>query len=133
MPYSHLSNPLLLRRQPATRVPTTNSHRQQLRTRILHRTGLVHTISRGDIIVRERISDAVQISSMHDSRVVVRDGVLIVLAGRGGGLDGVDEEGGAVEGGAEAGDESAELDVGADGEGPRGAAEDVGGGGLGEG
>lgn len=70
---------------------------------------------------------------MHDARVVVRDGVLVVLGRGGGGLDGVDEEGGAVEGGAEAGDEGAEFDVRAHGEGARGAAEDVGGGGLGEG
>ncbi len=70
---------------------------------------------------------------MDDARVVIRDRIPIVEAGVGGGLDGVDEEGGAVEGGAEAGDEGAEFDVGADGEGAGGAAEDVGGGGLGEG
>ena len=65
---------------------------------------------------------------------MIRDGVAIILAGRGGGRDGVDEEGGAVERGAEAGDEGAEFDVGArDGEGAGGAAEDVGGGGPGEG
>ena len=70
---------------------------------------------------------------MHDPCVVVRDGILIVLARVRGRLDGVDEQSGAVEGGAEAGDEGAEFDVAADGEGARGAAEDVGGGGLGEG
>lgn len=70
---------------------------------------------------------------MHDARVVVRGRVLIVLARRSCGLDGVDEQSGAVESGAEAGDEGAEFDVGADGEGTGGAAEDVGGGGLGEG
>ena len=65
---------------------------------------------------------------------MIGDGVPIVLARGGGGRDGVDEEGGAVERGAEAGDEGAEFDVPADdGEGAGGAAEDVGGGGLGEG
>ena len=129
-----LASPLLLRSQPTRRVPTPHSHSQQLRTRILHRTGLINPIRRRDIIVRKRIAQAIQIRRMHDPRVVIRDGVLIILAGRGGGRDGVDEEGGAIERGAEAGDEGAEFDVGArDGEGARGAAEDVGGGGLGEG
>ena len=65
---------------------------------------------------------------------MIRDGVPIILARRRGGRDGVDEEGGAVERGAEAGDEGAEFDVRADdGEGAGGAAEDVGGGGLGKG
>lgn len=40
---------------------------------------------------------------MHNTRIMVRDGILIVLAWTGAGLDGVDEEGGAVEGGGEAG------------------------------
>ena len=71
---------------------------------------------------------------MHDPRVVIRDDVPIILARRRGGHDRVDEEGGAVERGAEAGDEGAEFDVRADdGEGAGGAAEDVGGGGLGKG
>lgn len=70
---------------------------------------------------------------MHDARVVVRDRIAVVEARGGGGLDGVDEEGGAVEGGGEAGGEVAEFDVGGGGKGPRGAAEDVGGGGRGEG
>lgn len=70
---------------------------------------------------------------MHDASVVVRDRILVILARRRGGLHGVNEKGGAVEGGAEAGDEGAEFDVGADGEGAGGAGEDVGGGGLGEG
>ena len=73
---------------------------------------------------------------MHDPRIVVRNRVLVVLARRRGRHDGVDEQSGAVEGGAEAGDEGALFDAvgtGADGEGAGGAAEDVGGGGLGEG
>ena len=65
---------------------------------------------------------------------MIRDCVSIILARRRSGRDGVNEEGGAIERGAEAGDEGAEFDVRArDGEGAGGAAEDVGGGGLGEG
>ena len=124
---------LLLRRQPARRVPPTNGHSQQLRARILHRSGLIRTTRRRDIVVRKRIAETVQVGRVHDARVVVRDRVLVVLARSGAGLDGVDEQGGAVERGAEAGDEGAEFDVGADDKGPRGAAEDVGRGGLGEG
>ena len=71
---------------------------------------------------------------MHDPRVVIRNGIPIILARRRSGRDGVNEERGAVERGAEAGDEGAEFDVRArDGEGPGGAAEDIGGGGFGEG
>ena len=71
---------------------------------------------------------------MHDPRVMIRDGILIILARRRSGRDGVNEEGGAIERGAEAGDEGAEFDVRARvGEGAGGAAEDVGGGGFGEG
>ena len=125
--------PLLLLNQPTRSVPTTNRHGQQQRIRILHRTGLVLAIRRGDIIVREGIADAVQVGLVHDARVMIRGRVLIVLARRGIGQDGVDEQGGAVERSGEAGDEGAGFDVGADGEGARGAAEDVGGGGSGEG
>lgn len=70
---------------------------------------------------------------MHDARVVIRNRILVVLARRSGRLDGVDEKGGAVESGAQAGDQSAEFYVGADDEGTRGAAEDISGGRLGEG
>ena len=71
---------------------------------------------------------------MHDPRIMIRDRILIILARLCGRGDGVNQESGAIERGAEAGDEGAEFDVGAcDGEGPRGAAEDVGGGGPCEG
>lgn len=70
---------------------------------------------------------------MHNPRIVVRDRILVVLAGRRSRLDGVDQQSGAIEGGAEAGDQGAQFDVGTDDEGTCGAAEDVGGGGLGEG
>ena len=42
---------------------------------------------------------------------MIRYGVPIILARRRGGRDGVDEEGGAVERGAEAGAEGAEFDI----------------------
>ena len=70
---------------------------------------------------------------MYDSRVVIRDRILIILARRSGRLDGIDEKGGTVESGAEAGDQGAQFYIGANSEGTCGAAEDVGSGGLGEG
>lgn len=70
---------------------------------------------------------------MHDARVMIRNRILIVLARRTARHDGLRQQRGAVEGGAEAGDEGASFDVGVEGEGTGGAAEDVGGGWFGEG
>ena len=64
---------------------------------------------------------------------MIRDRILIVLARRTARHDGFDQQRGAVESGAEAGDEGASFDVGIEGEGTGGAAEYVGGGGFGEG
>ena len=70
---------------------------------------------------------------MHDPRIVVRSRIPVVLIRGASRHDGVDQQSGAVEGGAEASDEGALFDIGAEGERAGGAAEDVGGGGLGEG
>ena len=95
----------LLRSQPARSVPASNRDGQQARIRILHRSCLVRTVGRRHVVVRKRVTESVQIGGVHDARVVVRDRVLIVLARRSGRLDGVDQQGGTVKGGAEAGDQ----------------------------
>ena len=59
--------------------------------------------------------------------------VLVVLARRTARHDGFDQQSGAVESGAEAGDQSPPFDVGVEGERTGRTAEDVGGGGFGEG
>ena len=121
-----------MRSQPGRRVPTPHSHRQQQRIRILRHPRLIRPVGRRHIIVRKRITNPVQVRRVHDPSIVVRDRILVVLARGPARDDGFDQQRGAVESGAEAGDEGAAFDAGAEGEGAGGAAEDVGGGGFGE-
>lgn len=71
---------------------------------------------------------------MHDTRVVIRDSILVVLTWASARRYGIDEQGGAIEGGADACGQGAHFGgVGTTGgEGAGGTGEDVAGAGLGE-
>lgn len=105
-------------------IPSSDGDGEQLWIAGVDLAALIGAAGRLDVVVRKCVALAVKVDRVHDARVVVGDGVLVVQV-LGGGEGVGHEQGGAVEGGRDARDDGVPLRVGARGERARRAREDV--------
>jgi hypothetical protein len=77
-PSKELQSKLLFRRID-TRIATTDSHGKERRVTRMDFARLVRTIGKLYSIIRKRIAFPIQIRRMHDPRVMVRNGILVMI------------------------------------------------------